>query len=151
MTVLSVFLCGSATCFASGGIQPLEEVVAEATLIFKAKVLESNKGSDKWGHLHIKVELVETLKGDLKDKSLLLNFQAMLYSEEVNDPDMGKVKLWNMVPQSGKELKMRKDEVWIFFSYSGEKNDKGFLQVFRGEPADLEQKIKDLLKSKTGK
>jgi hypothetical protein len=151
LLLISIFLWGALTCFASGGNQSLEHVLDKATLIFKAKVLEVKKGSDKWGHFHIKAEKIETVKGSLKDTSLLLNFQTHVYAEKVNDKNYGKIKKWYMVPQSGKELKMKKNEVWFFFSYSNNKDNNGFIYISRGEPVAQEKKIRELLKSKVKK
>ena len=139
--ILSFFILRGSICYASGGHQSLEQTVTKARIIIKATVTEVKKGSDKWGELYIKANKIETLKGNLNDKSLLLKFQAILLSKESNG-----IKSWNMVPQSGKELQMKKNEIWFFFFYSDQKDTKGFIYIFRGEPIDQEKKIRYLIK-----
>ena len=106
---LPLFL--TATCLASGGNQPLDQVINEATWIVKAKVVEVKEvktGSQRWGHLQFKIEKIEMLTGDSKDTSLLLNFQAQATAKEVDDGNGEKIRTWYMVPQSGKELGIKK-------------------------------------------
>ncbi len=126
----------------------MAQVINKATWIVKAKVVEVKPGSDNWGHLQFKVEKVEVIKGDSKDASLLLNFQAQATANEVDDGNGGKIRKWYMRPQSGQELNIKKDETWFFFSSSSEKDKNGLIQIFRAEPVEQERIIKDLLKNK---
>ncbi|MBU8902110.1 MAG: hypothetical protein KOO69_05170 [Victivallales bacterium] len=93
-TILFLFLCGISTCFASGGNQSLAKVINESTWIVKAKVINVKKVAKKWGHLHIKIKTIETLKGNIKGTSLLLNFQAHVYAETIKHKFDGKITKW---------------------------------------------------------
>jgi hypothetical protein len=148
---LFLFFCGISACFASGGHQSLERVIDKAALIVKVKIAEVKKADGNLGHLYIRAEKVETIKGNAAGKILLLNFQAQAYAKEIKDKTHGIIKKWYMCPQSGKEFNMKKGDIWFLFSYSAQKDQNGFINIFRGEPTGQESKIKKLLKSKAKK
>ena len=143
LAIMFLFLCNLSECLASGGSQPLSHVMNSAASIIKAKVINVKKVKGKSTHIHIEAKILEILKGNINDISLLLNFQSRPYAS-----DNGKVRKWYMLPQSGKELNIKKGETWFFFSYFSKKESNGLINIFRAEPANEENKIRDLLKNK---